>query len=126
MKELFSIVDLVVRTVVSVLIEGESVTGKELFTKTFHYNSSRKNRNFILINCSALSLTLLESEFLGYKKGTFTGAITSKRVVFEAVNGGTLFLDEIGKTVTSFQSKLLRVLEGEIKKKQFREDLFSD
>ncbi len=152
MQELFQIVELISQTDVSVLIEGESGTGKELFAKAIHYNSPRKDKNFIPINCSALPETLLESELFGYKKGAFTGALTSKRGLFEAANGGTLFLDEIGETTPSFQSKLLRVLEEgyfyplgsteqvkvdvrilsatnkileeEIKEKKFREDLY--
>lgn len=111
MRELFQIVEIIAKTDVSVLIEGESGTGKELFAKAIHYNSQRKDENFVPINCSALPETLLESELFGYKRGAFTGAITSKRGLFEAANGGTLFLDEIGETSLSFQSKLLRVLE---------------
>ena len=95
----------------SVLITGESGTGKELVARGIHYLSSRKNNYFNAVNCSAIPETLFESEFLGYKKGAFTGANDDKMGWFEAANGGTLFLDEIVDIQPHMQSKLLRVLE---------------
>ena len=95
----------------TVLITGESGTGKELVAKAIHYNSDRKNKPFISINCGAIPENLLESELFGYAKGAFTGAYASKRGLFEAADGGTLFLDEIGEMPFSLQVKLLRAIE---------------
>ncbi len=95
----------------TVLITGESGTGKELVAKAIHYNSDRKNKPFISINCGAIPENLLESELFGYAKGAFTGAYTSKQGLFEAADGGTLFLDEIGDLPFNLQVKLLRAIE---------------
>jgi DNA-binding NtrC family response regulator len=95
----------------TVLVIGESGTGKELVARAIHNNSQRRNKNFIAVNCGALSENLLESELFGHLKGSFTGAISDKRGLFEEANGGTLFLDEIGDITSSLQIKLLRVLQ---------------
>jgi two-component system, NtrC family, response regulator AtoC len=100
----------------NVLIVGESGTGKELVARAIHENSTRKKNPFIAVNCGALTETLLESELFGHVKGSFTGAITNKKGLFEEANEGTLFLDEIGDISSSLQVKLLRVIqEGEFK-----------
>lgn len=97
----------------TVLLEGETGTGKELFAQSIHNESSRKSKPFIAINCSALPKELLESEIFGYRKGAFTGAVTDKKGLFEEAHEGTLFLDEIGEMHTDLQAKLLRVLEDQ-------------
>ncbi len=97
----------------NVLLLGETGTGKELIARAIHFNSNRADKPFIPINCSAIPENLLESEFFGHVRGAFTGAITSKKGLFEEANGGTVFLDEIGDLGISLQSKLLRVLEDQ-------------
>jgi len=117
MQELFGLIRAVADTDVSVLVLGETGTGKELIARAIHYNSARKDKRFVAVNCGALSLNLLESELFGHEKGAFTGAIGQKKGFFEAANGGTLFLDEIGEVPSSTQVKLLRVLqEGELQR----------
>lgn len=101
----------------TILIIGESGTGKELVAKAVHSLSKRKDKNFVAVNCSALTDSLLESELFGHVRGAFTGAIADKQGRFEMANGGTIFLDEIGETSENFQVKMLRVLQsGEIEK----------
>ena len=136
----------------SVLLTGETGTGKEVFAQAIHHASNRKNRNFVAVNCSAISHDLLESEFFGHKAGAFTGAVKDRKGLLAEANNGTIFLDEIGELATDLQVKLLRVietgeyirigdnkpvktdvriiaatnrdLEMEIEKGNFREDLF--
>ncbi len=116
MKNLFEKMAKVVDTRVSVLIEGETGTGKELVASAVHYQSRRRDRLFIAQNCAALPETLLESELFGHKKGAFTGATEDKKGLFELADGGTLFLDEIGEMPLGLQAKILRVLqEGEVR-----------
>ena len=101
----------------TILITGESGTGKELVAKAIHLLSKRKDKNFIAVNCGALTDSLLESELFGYTRGAFTGAVTDKQGRFEMADEGTIFLDEIGETSENFQVKMLRVLQsGEIEK----------
>ncbi|WP_312389973.1 sigma-54 dependent transcriptional regulator [Chryseobacterium sp.] len=95
----------------TVLLTGETGTGKEVFANAIHEGSERKKNNFVAINCSAFSKEILESELFGHKAGAFTGAIKDKKGLIEEANGGTLFLDEIGEMPIELQAKLLRVLE---------------
>lgn len=95
----------------NVLLLGETGTGKELFARAIHFNGSRRDKPFVPINCSAIPENLLESELFGYVRGAFTGAVSSKRGLFEEADGGTVFLDEIGDLNHSLQAKLLRVID---------------
>ncbi len=152
MRQVLETVAMVAPTEASVLILGESGTGKELIANALHQGSSRCDRRFIKINCAALPETLLESELFGHERGAFTGAVGRKPGRFELADGGTIFLDEIGEMTFSTQAKLLRVLQereieplgstrtvkvdirvisasnrdlkDEVKKGNFREDLF--
>lgn len=149
---IFAVIEKVADTPSTVLITGDSGTGKELVAKALHEQSSRRASPFIKINCAAIPKTLMESELFGYEKGAFTGATTSKPGRFELADGGTLFLDEIGEIPVEMQVKLLRAiqesefervgglktikvdvrlitatnrdLEQEIQKGTFRDDLF--
>ncbi len=114
MQEIYEIIKKVAPSNASVLIEGESGTGKELVAKSLHYNSPRRNKPLIVVNCSAFAETLLESELFGHEKGAFTGASALKKGRFEISDQGTLFLDEIGELPISLQTKLLRVLQEKI------------
>src|SRR5437868_6792668 len=98
----------------TILIQGESGTGKDLVAKAIHYQSAREARPFVAINCSAIPETLMEAELFGHEKGAFTDAKAMKKGLFEVADGGTLFLDEIGELTTLLQAKLLRVLEDQI------------
>jgi len=111
MREVFKLIGSVANTRTNVLIQGESGTGKELVAKAIHYNSPYRDEPFIVINCSAISDTLLESELFGHAKGAFTDAIAETKGKFEIAGKGTLFLDEIGDISPNLQSKLLRVIE---------------
>jgi two-component system response regulator PilR (NtrC family) len=111
MQSVFSLIRQVADTKSTVLITGDSGTGKELVAKAIHFNSSRKGGPFVTVNCGALPETLLESELFGYMKGAFTGATSNKQGLFEAAAGGTIFLDEISATTPALQIKLLRVLQ---------------
>ncbi|MBI4488928.1 MAG: sigma-54-dependent Fis family transcriptional regulator [Deltaproteobacteria bacterium] len=152
MRALFRLIKLVARSNATVLIQGESGTGKELIARAIHQHSPRHDRPFVAIDCGALPETLLESELFGHMRGAFTGAISTKKGLFEEAHGGTLLLDEIGNTTPAFQSKLLRVLQeseirpvggnksikvdvrviaatnkdlkGQMEKRTFREDLY--
>ena len=152
MKKAFSLLEKVLASPATVLIRGETGTGKELFAQTVHFNSPRRSGEFVAQNCAALPDNLLESELFGYKKGAFSGAMQDKKGLIELANGGTLFLDEIGDMPLGLQAKLLRVLqekevrplggveskkvdvrvvaathcnlEEKIKKGEFREDLY--
>ena len=98
----------------TILIQGESGTGKDLIAKALHYESSRRDKPFVAINCSAIPETLMEAELFGHEKGAFTDAKQMKKGLFEAADGGTLFLDEIGELSPVLQAKLLRVLEDQV------------
>jgi two-component system, NtrC family, response regulator len=111
MFKIYDLVDKVAQSKASVLITGPSGTGKELIAKAIHYNSPRKDRPFISVNCGALTETLLESELFGHEKGAFTGAVALKKGRFELADEGTLFLDEVGEMPPPLQVKLLRVLQ---------------
>jgi len=152
MRKVFSLVDKISASDSTVLILGESGTGKELIATTVHYQSSRKGRQLIKVNCAALPEGLIESELFGHERGAFTGAVKRKPGRFELAHGGTIFLDEIGDLPLSTQAKILRViqerqferlggtvtltvdvriiaatnknLEEEVKAGRFREDLF--
>ena len=152
MQELYEIIKKVAPTQASILLEGESGTGKEMVAKSIHYNSQRKDKRLVAVNCAAFAESLLESELFGHEKGAFTGAISMQKGRFEMADNGTLFLDEIGELPMPLQVKLLRVLqektvervggrvsipvnfrliaatnknlEEEVKKGNFREDLY--
>ncbi|MGF1632726.1 MAG: sigma 54-interacting transcriptional regulator [Phycisphaerae bacterium] len=111
MHDVFSVVGQVANSRATVLLLGETGTGKEMIAKAIHYNSPRHEKPFIRVNCGALTGTLLESELFGHVKGSFTGAIKDKMGRFEAADGGTIFLDEIGTMEPQLQVKLLRVLQ---------------
>lgn len=112
MREMLTLAHKVAESEVSsVLLQGESGTGKDLVAKAIHYHSARAENPFVAINCAALPGTLIESELFGYEKGAFTDAKARKEGLFEQAEGGTLFLDEIGELELSLQAKLLRVLE---------------
>jgi two-component system NtrC family response regulator len=152
MLKVYDMIRKVAPSKASVLITGPSGTGKELIAKAIHYDSPRKDRPFITLNCGALTETLLESEIFGHEKGAFTGAVAMKKGRFELADNGTIFLDEVGDMPLSLQIKLLRTLQemefervggtrtirvdvrvlsasnrdikGEVAKGIFREDLF--
>ena len=152
MQEILRITHRVANSDASVLILGESGTGKELIARAIHYNSPRKDKPFVVINCPSIPANLLESELFGHVKGSFTGAIKDRMGKFEQADGGTIFLDEIGDLHEDLQAKLLRVLQEQeferigseqpvkvdvrviaathqdlrqlIKEKKFREDLY--
>ena len=152
MRKVYDLIERVSQTKSNILIIGESGTGKELAARAIHLQSSRRDKPFVVINCSGIPETLIESELFGYKKGAFTGAVADKDGLFEVADGGTVFLDEIGELTPAIQVKLLRViqertftavggteekkvdvrfisasnkdLEGEVIEKRFREDLY--
>jgi two-component system response regulator PilR (NtrC family) len=151
-KKVYEMIEAVAETDSTVLISGNSGTGKELVARALHYKSHRKNKSFVAVNCGAISENLIESELFGHKKGAFTGAISDKDGYMKAANGGTLFLDEISEMPPQLQVKLLRAiqekeytpvgttvslsvntrfiattnrnLEEEVKNGRFREDLY--
>lgn len=152
MLELYDLLEKVAPTKTNILITGESGTGKELVAKAIHYNSPRKDKPFVTLNCGAIPESLIESELFGHMRGAFTDAISTKKGLFEVADEGTIFLDEISELPLMMQVKLLRVLqdrefkrvggtedirvdvriisatnkdlEGAVREKQFREDLF--
>ncbi len=111
MQEIYGKIEQVADSRTTILVTGESGTGKELVAKAIHYNSSRRERPFIALNCAALPETLIESELFGHEKGSFTDATARRVGQFELANSGTLFLDEIGDLSATTQAKLLRVLQ---------------
>jgi PAS domain S-box-containing protein len=111
-QQVFGLIRSVADTNVTVLIHGETGTGKELVARAIHYESPRSNESFVAVNCAALPEALLESELFGHVKGAFTGAVSDRKGRFEMADGGTLFLDEIAETGYETQAKLLRVLEN--------------
>jgi DNA-binding NtrC family response regulator len=134
MEAVFRQVRQVAPTRASVLLTGESGTGKELIASAIHYNSTRKHKRFIKLNCGALTTSLLESELFGHEAGAFTDARKQKIGRFELADGGTIFLDEISETAPEFQVRLLRVLQEQefervggtqtVREGRFREDLY--
>jgi two-component system NtrC family response regulator len=114
MQDVFHIIRKVAPAPATVLLEGSSGTGKELVANALHFNSPRKDKPFVAVNCSALAETLLESELFGHEKGAFTGAVSMKKGRFEIADGGTLFLDEVGELSSALQVKLLRVLQERV------------
>jgi transcriptional regulator with GAF, ATPase, and Fis domain len=113
MQVIYKLIEDIAPTEATVLIQGESGTGKELVARAIHQQSLRKDRPFVVINCSAYPVTLLESELFGHEKGAFTGAIRQKSGRFEQADGGTVFLDEIGEIPPVAQIKLLRILQSQ-------------
>jgi transcriptional regulator with PAS, ATPase and Fis domain len=111
MQGVYSLLDKIKSADSTVLIQGENGTGKELIAKSIHFNSHRKEKAFVIQNCSAFVDNLLESELFGHTKGSFTGAIKDKKGLFDIADKGTFFLDEIGDTTPQMQVKLLRVLQ---------------
>ena len=114
MKGIFQLIERVAGTGSTIVISGESGTGKELIARAIHYNSGRGDQAFVSINCGALPDELLESELFGHMKGSFTGAVMTKKGLFEVAHSGTIFLDEIGETTPAMQIKLLRVLQERV------------
>lgn len=111
MRQIFSILEKISPTHATVIIEGETGTGKELVARAVHENSQRKGNAFVVFDCSAVAPNLIESELFGHERGAFTGAVKSRRGAFEAASSGTIFLDEIGELTLDLQPKLLRALE---------------
>lgn len=111
MIEIYKMIGVLAKNRTTVLIRGETGTGKEMVARAIHDNSAHSHDPFIAVNCTALTDTLLESELFGHQKGSFTGAATSRKGYFELAGSGTIFLDEIGDTSPDFQTKLLRVLQ---------------
>ncbi|WP_457653070.1 sigma-54-dependent transcriptional regulator [Rhodocaloribacter sp.] len=117
MRRVYKLIEKTLRGDITVAIQGESGTGKELVAKAIHYGSSRKKGPFVVVNCAAIPRELMESEFFGHEKGSFTGAHARKIGKFERAHGGTIFLDEIGELDLDLQAKLLRALqEGELQR----------
>lgn len=111
MRQIFSILEKISPTHATVIIEGETGTGKDLVARAIHENSQRNAKPFVVFDCSAVAPNLIESELFGHEKGSFTGAVKARRGAFEEANGGTIFLDEIGELTADLQPKLLRALE---------------
>ena len=111
MQEIYRVIAKVAPTDSTVLIYGQSGTGKELIARAIHFNSLRREKQFVPVDCAVLSENLLESELFGHIRGSFTGAVTTKPGLFEVADGGTVFLDEVGNISLAIQAKLLRVLQ---------------
>jgi two-component system response regulator AtoC len=111
MIDIYKMIGVLSRNRTTVMVRGETGTGKEMIARAIHANSAHSEEPFIAVNCTALTDTLLESELFGHTKGSFTGAVASRKGYFELAGGGTIFLDEIGDTSPDFQTKLLRVLQ---------------
>ncbi len=111
MRQIFGICEKIAPSLATVIIEGETGTGKELVARAIHQHSLRKDKPFVVFDCSAVAPNLIESELFGHEKGSFTGALKDRKGAFEAANGGTIFLDEIGELTLDLQPKLLRALE---------------
>ncbi len=111
MREIFGLLERIAHTDATVMIEGETGTGKDMIARTLHDLSHRKDGPFIIVDCGAVAGTLIESELFGHEKGSFTGAVSARQGAFELANGGTIFLDELGELALDLQPKLLRVLE---------------
>ncbi len=114
MLHIYEIIKQISKTDTNVLITGESGTGKELIARAIHRESRRRNNPFVVINCGSIPETLVESEFFGYKRGAFTGALVDKKGLFETADKGTVFLDEIGDLSHQMQVKMLRVLQERV------------
>ncbi len=112
MRRMFAVLRRAVATDTTILLEGETGTGKTLIAETVHSAGPRSDRPFVVVDCGAISASLIESELFGHERGAFTGAHDAKQGMFEAANGGTIFLDEIGELPLELQPKLLRVLES--------------
>jgi DNA-binding NtrC family response regulator len=127
MKKVVQLLEKVAPTAATVLVRGASGTGKELVARALHYNSPRRDRPLVTINCASLQETLLESELFGHEKGSFTGAVQSKPGLVEVAEGGTLFVDEIAEMAPGLQAKLLRVLEnGQFRRVGGTQELHAD
>jgi DNA-binding NtrC family response regulator len=111
MREIFGLIERIAPTDATVLIEGETGTGKDMIARALHTLSKRANAPFIVVDCGAVAGTLIESELFGHEKGSFTGAVAARQGAFELASGGTVFLDELGELSLDLQPKLLRVLE---------------
>jgi transcriptional regulator with GAF, ATPase, and Fis domain len=111
MREIFGLLERIAPTEATVVIEGETGTGKDMVARTLHQLSRRKDGPFIVVDCGAVAQSLIESELFGHEKGAFTGAASTRQGAFELANGGTIFLDELGELSLDLQPKLLRVLE---------------
>jgi len=112
MRELFELLETVAQTASTILVTGETGTGKEMVARAIHHNSPRRAQRFVAINCGAIPETLLEAELFGHVRGAFTGAVATRTGRFEEANRGTLFLDEVGTMPPALQMKLLRVIQG--------------